>query len=277
LDDTFRLPGLGGKVALVTGAGRGQGRSHAVRFAQCGVDCIVLDICADVEGVPYPMASPEDLAETVRLVEAEDRRAYAITADVRDFDAVKAGVDAGVAVLGGLDIVVANAGNTVQERDVPGWEVSDVRYRAVVGTNLDGVWNTIKATAPVLVASNTGGAMILISSTAGLKGMAEIPDYAAAKHGVVGLMRTFAQELAPHSIRVNTIHPTGVVTPLTDSEMMRAKFDASPTLKSHFANLLPIERLRPTDISDAVLWLASDAARYVTGVALPVDAGYTTR
>ena len=231
----------------------------------------------DIDEVPYGMATPEELKETAALVEAEGRRAHTALADVRDLAALESAVAAGVTELGRLDLVVANAGVVVQEHDVTGWEMSEARFRTVLDVNLIGAWNTLKATVPSLLERGEGGSIVLVSSTAGLRGMVDIPDYAASKHGVVGLMRTFAQELAPHRIRVNTVHPTGVVTPMTESEMMTSKFAASPALMEHFANLLPVEALQPTDLSDAVLWLTSDAAKYITGVTLPVDAGYTAK
>jgi SDR family mycofactocin-dependent oxidoreductase len=277
MSEAFQLPGLEGKVAFVTGAGHGMGRSHAVRMAQSGVDSILVDVGRDIDEVPYAMATAAELEETVTLVEAEGARAHAALADVRDLTALQDAVAAGVERFGGVDIVVANAGVVVQEQGVSGWEVSEARFRAVVEVNLFGVWNTLKATVPALLERGGGGSIVLVSSTAGLKGMIDIPDYAASKHGVVGLMRTFAQELAPHRIRVNTVHPTGVATPMTESEMMTSKFAASPALMENFANLLPVDALQPTDLSDAVLWLASDAAQYITGVTLPVDAGYTAK
>ncbi len=268
---------LDNKVALITGAARGQGRSHAVRFAGEGADIIAVDICQDVEAVPYSMATPEDLSETIRLVESLDRRIVAGVADVRDFAALDAAVSVGVAELGRLDIVVANAGVVVQELDVPGWEMSEQRWSTLIDINLTGVWHTLKAAIPAMIAGQRGGSIVITSSTAGIKGMVNISDYAASKHGVVGLMRTFAQELAPHNIRVNTVHPTGVATPMVQNEMMESVIAASPELATNFANLLDVDSPQASDISDAMLWLVSDAARYVTAVALPIDAGFTQK
>ncbi len=277
MSQNYELPGLDGKVALITGAAHGMGRSHAVELARCGVDTILVDLESDPPNARYPMGNAAELEETARMVEAEGRRAHVAVADVRDFAALEAAVAAGVMKLGRLDIVVANAGVVVQEQDVAGWEVSEERWDFVVDIDLKGVWHTVKASAPWLVEAGNGGSIVLVSSTAGLKGMVEIPDYAAAKHGVVGLMKTFAQELAGAEVRVNAVHPGGVMTPMTTNEMMTSKLEASPELQSHFAGILPVEVMDPVDISNAVLFLASDAARYVTGISLPVDAGYAVK
>jgi SDR family mycofactocin-dependent oxidoreductase len=274
---SIEVKGLAGKVALITGAARGQGRSHAVHLAEAGVDLILVDICAPIEGVPYDLATPDDLDATVDQVQALGRRAVAAIADVREFDQLKAAVDTGVEELGRLDIVLANAGVVVQELDVPGWELSEQRWRAVIEVNLMGAWHTLKAAVPKLLAGERGGSIVITSSTAGIKGMVDIADYAASKHGLVGLMRTFAQELAPHDIRVNTVHPTGVATPMIENEMMETVVAGSPALADNFANLLEVPSLQAADISEAILWLVSDAARFVTGVTLPVDAGFTQK
>jgi SDR family mycofactocin-dependent oxidoreductase len=273
----LEVHGLDGKVALITGAARGQGRAHAVRLARSGVDLIVTDICAEVAEVPYPMATRADLEETVRLVEAEGRRAYAAVADVRDFAQLQAAVEAGVEELGRLDIVIANAGIVIQELDVPGWEMSEARWNALIDTNLTGVWHTLKAGVPRMIEGGRGGSAVIICSTTGIKGMVNMADYAASKHGIVGVMRSFAQELAPHKIRVNTIHPTGVATPMVENEMMETVIAGSPELAANFKNLLDVDLLQPDDISDAVLWLVSDAAKYVTAAQLVVDAGFTQK
>jgi SDR family mycofactocin-dependent oxidoreductase len=268
---------LEGKVALITGAARGQGRSHAVRFATEGADIIAVDICQDVRGIPYPMGTPEDLAETTRLVTEQDRRIVPAQADVRDFAALEAAVSKGVGELGRLDIVVANAGVVSNQLGVRGWEISEERWHALIDVDLTGVWHTLKAAVPAIIAGERGGSIVITSSTAGIKGMVNIADYASSKHGVVGLMRTFAQELAPYNIRVNTVHPTGVATPMVENDMMDAVLAASPEVAANLSNMLPIDSLQPSDISDAMLWLVSDAARYVTGVTLPIDAGFTQK
>jgi SDR family mycofactocin-dependent oxidoreductase len=268
-----------GKVAFITGAARGQGRSHAIRLAQEGADIIAVDLCGQVDSVPYAMATPDDLAETVQQVEALDRRIVATQADVRDYGAVKAAVEDGVAQLGRLDIVSANAGifsfGTLEELDETHWQ-------DMIDVNLTGVWHAAKATIPHLRAAG-GGSIILTSSTAGLQAIPNIGHYTAAKHGVVGLMRTLALELAPDFIRVNSVHPTVVNTDMIQNsatyELFASDLPVAERTKEALAprfqalNVLPIPWVEAVDISNAVLWLASDESRYVTGVTLPIDAG----
>lgn len=267
---------LEGKVAFITGAARGQGRSHAIRLAQEGADIIAVDICAQIDTVPYPMSTPDDLAETVRQVEALDRRIQASQADVRDRTALQAAFDAGVAALGPVDIVLGNAGifPLSAEPDAREWQ-------DVIDVNLTGVYNTVETAIPSMIERGLGGAIVLTSSTAGLNGIGgNTPGglgYTAAKHGVVGLMRSYANYLAPHSIRVNTVHPTGVNTPMVVNDAIQAVMQADPSMGAAMANALPVDMLEPVDISNAILWLVSDAARYVTGVTLPVDAGFTNK
>jgi SDR family mycofactocin-dependent oxidoreductase len=269
---------LAGKVALVTGAARGQGRSHAVRFAEEGADVIAIDLCSDLDNVPYPLATLADLDETVRVVEALGRRVVARQADVRDIDALRSAVDEGVAELGRLDVVCANAG---VNNPAPAHELAESVWSAVVDVDLSGVWRTCKLAIPHIVAGQRGGAIVLTSSAAGLKGYANIAHYTAAKHGVNGLVKTLAQELAPHRIRVNSVNPTQVDTPMIMNEPMFALFcpDVPNPTRADFArvsqamHLLPIPWVEPRDVSNTVLFLASDEARYITGVALPVDAG----
>jgi SDR family mycofactocin-dependent oxidoreductase len=265
---------VAGKVAFITGAGRGQGRSHAIRLAEEGADIIAVDICRDYDTVGYGMATAEDLAETVKAVEALDRRIIATQADVRDAGALKAAVDDGVAQLGHLDIVSANAGIcTVQ----PWEQVTPAVWQDTLDTNLTGVWNTMVVSAPHLIAAG-GGSIICTSSTAGIKGLPYLAPYVAAKHGVVGIAKTMANELARHHIRVNTVHPTGVDTPMgTGLGGLEPLLTADPTLGPIFMNTLPVEIVDPRDISNAVLFLASDEARYVTGLEFTVDAGNTIR
>jgi SDR family mycofactocin-dependent oxidoreductase len=274
------MPGrVAGKVAFITGAARGQGRSHAIRLAQEGADIIAVDICEDVPGIPYPGATEADLAETVKLVEALDRRIVAAKADVRDYAGLKAVLDDGVAQLGRLDIVSANAG--IGTAPVPAWEMDESVWQTMIDINLTGVWHTAKAAIPLLIEGGHGGSIILTSSAAGLQAYENIAHYVSAKHGVVGLMRTLALELAPHFIRVNSIHPTQVDTPMIQNEPTWRLFrpDLEHPTEADFApasqamNALPIPWVEPVDISNAVLYLASDESRYVTGVALPVDAG----
>ena len=273
------MPGrVEGKVAFITGAARGQGRSHAVRLAQEGADIIAVDICAQVDSVPYPMATPDDLAETVKEVEALDRRIVAAQADVRDYDALKAALDDGIARLGRLDIVSANAGIASFGRAD---ELGEQAWRDMIDTDLTGAWHAAKAAIPHLIAGGRGGSIVITSSDAGLKGFQNIAHYVAAKHGLVGLMRTLALELAPHMIRVNSIHPTQVDTDMIMNAPTYALFRPDlehPTQQdfeaaSQATNALPVPWVEPVDISNALLFLASDEARYITGVTLPVDAG----
>jgi len=267
-----------GKVAFITGAARGQGRSHAVRLAQEGADIIAVDLCDQVDSVPYQMATPEDLADTVKQVEALDRRIVATKADVRDYGALKKALDDGVAQLGRLDIVSANAGIASFG---PAEDLPEQTWQDMIDTNLTGVWHAAKAAIPHLIAGGRGGSIVLTSSAAGLKAYANAAHYVSAKHGVVGLMRTLALELAPHMIRVNSLHPTQVDTDMVMNEFTFKLFSPdteNPTIEdfrpaSQAMNALPIPWVEPVDISNALLFLASDEARYITGVTLPVDAG----
>ncbi len=268
-----------GKVAFITGAARGQGRAHAVRLAQEGADIIAVDICKQIESVLVPLATPEDLAETADLVKGHNRRIYTAEVDVRDYAALKAAVDAGVEQLGRLDIIVANAGigNGGHTLD----KTSEEDWTDMIDVNLGGVWKTVKAGVPHLLAGGRGGSIILTSSVGGLKAYPHTGHYVAAKHGVVGLMRTFAVELGQHMIRVNSVHPTNVNTPLFMNEPTMKLF--RPDLENpgpddlkaiaQMMHTLPIGWVEPEDIANAVLFLASDEARYVTGVTLPIDAG----
>ena len=263
-----------GKVAFITGAARGQGRSHAIRLAEEGADIIAIDVCHDYETVGYPLASEADLAQTVKAVEALDRRIVATQADVRDAEELKKAVDDGVAQLGKLDIVCANAGIcTVQAWD----EVTPAVWQDTLDTNLTGVWNTMVSATPHLIA-NGGGSIICTSSTAGIKGLPFLAPYVAAKHGVVGIARTMANELASHKIRVNTVHPTGVDTPMaTGLGGLNPLIERDQNLGPIFMNTYPVEMVDARDISNAVLFLASDESRYVTGLEFTVDAGNTIR
>jgi SDR family mycofactocin-dependent oxidoreductase len=265
---------VAGKVAFVTGAGRGQGRSHAIRLAEEGADIIAVDILEDYDTVGYGMSTEADLAETVKAVEALDRRIVATKADVRDKAALRKAVDDGVGQLGKLDIVAANAGIcTVQKWD----EVTPQVWQDTLDTNLTGVWNTMVVAVPHLIA-NGGGSIICTSSTAGIKGLPFLAPYVAAKHGVVGIAKTMANELAKHKIRVNTVHPTGVDTPMVAGlGGLENLFPDDPSLAPIFMNTFPVEMVDPRDISNAVLFLASDEGRYVTGLEFTVDAGNTIR
>ena len=265
-----------GKVAFITGAARGQGRSHAIRLAEEGADIIAVDVCASIESVPYPLATPDDLAETVRAVESLDRRIVSTAVDVRDADGLRSALEKGVAELGRLDIVIANAGVAAMSvRPSPN------AWRDVIDINLTGVFNTVEAASPTLVEQGTGGAIVLTSSTAGIMGIGGAGGgglgYTASKHGVVGLMRSYANLLAAHSIRVNSVHPTGVNTMMINNEAMREFFSRDAAFAIQNPNALPVPMIEPVDVSNAILWLVSDEARYITGVALPVDAGYINK
>jgi SDR family mycofactocin-dependent oxidoreductase len=265
---------LDGKVAVITGAARGQGRSHALKLASQGADIIAVDICGPVAGMGYPMAGKEDLDETIRGVEKLGRRAISAVVDVRDGKALTDAVANAVNVLGRLDIAVANAG-------VGGaWEWDSVTadiWRDVIDINLTGVWNTCVAAAPHLIAAG-GGSVIIISSTAGLKGQPFLAPYVAAKTGIVGLARSLANEWAEHRIRVNTVHPAGVDTDMSAGfANLQPLIDRHPALGPIFKNTLDVEVVELSDVSAAVAYLASDDARYVTGTELKVDAGNTIR
>lgn len=274
---------LEGKVAFVTGAGRGQGRAHAKALAAEGADIIAFDICDDIPEVAYPMATRAELQETCAAIESMGRRAVAAVGDVRSYSALAAAVEQGVGDQGRLDIVVANAGVAMMDPDLEkDVDLLQASWEAVIGINLTGVWNTVRATAPAMIRAGNGGSIILTSSTAGLKGLSSPGNignegYGAAKHGVVGLMRQFAVELSQHMIRVNSVHPTGVATMMIQNEAMGRFLEAFPDATSSLTNLLPVEVLQPEDIADAVVFLASDKAKYITGVTLPVDAGFTVK
>ena len=272
-----------GKVAFITGAARGQGRAHAVRLAQEGANVIGVDICEAVEGLPYPPATPEDLSETVRQVEALDRRIVAEKVDTRDETRLRDFVDRAVAELGSLDIAAANAGiilmpALLQDTGFQSWQT-------MIDVTLTGTWNTVRAAIPHMIAGERGGAIIITTSTASLQAVENIGPYITAKHGLVGLMRTLALELGPHSIRVNSIAPTAVETDLIMNDTFYRLF--SPGVenpgKSDMAKVmqtlhaLPVPWIQPIDIANALLFLASDEARYITGINLPVDAGFTQR
>ncbi|MEU4647199.1 mycofactocin-coupled SDR family oxidoreductase [Nocardia fluminea] len=272
---------VSGKIALITGAARGIGRAQAIRLAEEGADIVAVDICGPVETVVSPGATHDDLAETVRAVEATGARVVAATVDVRDGAALRAAVDAAAEQLGGLDIVCATAGISSSGGAL---ELTEQQWQTMIDVNLTGVWQTCKAATPHLIARG-GGAMILTSSIAGLRGLVGVAHYTAAKHGVVGLMRSLAKELAPHHVRVNSVHPTNVDTPMIQNDMVRKVFrpDRDNPTREEFAeaavtmNMLPIPWVDPIDIANAALFLASDEGRYITAVTLPIDAGSTQR
>jgi SDR family mycofactocin-dependent oxidoreductase len=268
---------LSGKVAFITGAARGQGRAHAVKLASEGADIIAVDLCDQIASVPYPLASPDDLAATVKLVEETGARIYAAEADVRERDSLKTALRAGTEALGDrLDIVIANAGIAPM--------AGEDAWQDVIDVNLTGVYNTVDVAMKPMVKFGNGGAIVLTSSVAGLVGlgspMAGSIGYAAAKHGIVGLMRVYANVLAQFSIRVNSIHPAGVDTPMIDNDFTRSWLEGMAQQQQggpSMSNALPVQTLDAEDIANAVLWLVSDAARYVTGVTLPLDAGYVNK
>lgn len=272
---------LDGKVAFITGAGRGQGRSHAVRLAADGADIIGVDICADIASNGYPMASRDELDETVALVEAQGGKMVASVADVRDFHALKSALDAGVQHFGRLDIVCANAGiATMSFRELTIEEELE-QWTDVLNVNLVGAFHTAKAAMPHLIAGERGGSIVFTSSTAGLVGFGGLQGgglgYAASKHGIVGLMRTLANALAPQSIRVNTVHPTAVNTMMATNDAMTSFLENYPEGGPHLQNPMPVGLLEPEDISAAIAYLVSDAGKYVTGVTFPVDAGFCNK
>lgn len=272
---------LDGKVAFITGVARGQGRSHAVRLASDGADIIGIDICADIPSNGYPMASRDELEETIALVEAAGGKMVASVADVRDFGAVDGALAAGVDHFGRLDIVCANAGiATMAFRELTIDEELE-QWTDVLDVNLVGAFHTAKAAIPHLVAGRRGGSIVFTSSTAGLRGFGGLQGgglaYAASKHGIVGLMRTLSNALAPESIRVNTVHPTAVNTMMATNEAMTSFLEHYPEGGMHLQNPMPVSLLEPEDISAAIAYLVSDAGKYVTGVAFPVDAGFCNK
>jgi SDR family mycofactocin-dependent oxidoreductase len=270
---------LDGKVALITGAARGQGRSHAVRLARDGADVIAVDICRQIDSVAYPLATPADLARTVAEVEALGRRIVAAEADVRDAAALRAAVASGAARLGSVDIVVANAGIGMMSSGAS----EEQAFRDQVEVNLFGVWNTVQAAAPVMIEQGRGGAIVLTGSTLGLvgrggNGSGGSDGYCASKHAIVGLGRTWAHWLAPHNIRVNSVHPAGANTPMVINDAVAELFASAPASSgADVGNLLDVQLIEAVDVSNAIAWLVSDEARYVTAVALPVDAGFTAK
>lgn len=270
---------VAGKVALVTGAARGQGRSHAVKLAEEGADIIAVDVCKHIENTPEPWSTPDDLAQTADMIKALDRRVVTAEVDVRDFDRLKTVIGGGVDELGRLDIVVANAGI-----GTPGAMLDDMdesRWQQTLDVNLTGVWKSVKAAVPHIKAGGQGGSIILTSSVGGLKAYPHVGHYVTAKHGVVGLMRSFAVELGQFSIRVNSVHPTHVATDMLLNDSTYRSFrpdldnpgpdDIKPICQMF--HMLPTPWVEAEDISSAVLFLASDESRYVTGVPLPIDAG----
>ncbi|MCW2981364.1 MAG: oxidoreductase, family [Solirubrobacterales bacterium] len=274
---------LEGKVAFITGAARGQGRSHAVRLAEDGADIVAVDVCADVETVPYPLGTADELAETAKLVEAAGRRCATATADIRSLEQLGAAVDLAKETFGQIDILVSNAGIWSGSSD--SWSLDEETWQTMIDINLTGQWKTAKAVIPTMIEGGTGGAITITSSTIGLKATTGNVHYTSAKHGVIGLVRTLAHELAPHNIRVNAVCPTTVNSPMITNDALYSLFrpdlespslaDAEPGLND--LNLLDVTMMEPAEVSAAISWLVSDDARYVTGIALPIDAGSTAK
>jgi SDR family mycofactocin-dependent oxidoreductase len=274
---------LDGKVAFISGIARGQGRSHALRLASEGADIIGVDICHDIAAMDYPNATPADLAETTKLIEQLDRRVITSEADVRDSGAVRHAVGSGVAELGRLDIVLSNAGIV---RLHPDCDDPEQLWQDIVGTNLTGAFHVISAAVPHLIAGGRGGVIVITGSTAGVRPVAN-PSvgalaYTASKWGLVGVCKQLAATLAEHSIRVNIVHPTGVASGMTMNAAMaelaeQAMAGGDANGMAAMQNAMPVQILQPADISDAIAFLVSDQAKWITGVSLPVDAGFSVR
>lgn len=270
------------KVVFITGAARGQGRAHAVRFAEEGADVIAFDLCAQIDTVGYPMSTPEDLEETVRLVEKTGRRIVAERGDVRDRDRLAEVIATGVAEFGRLDFVLANAGilpaTGSQGRDI-------AAFTDAVAVMLNGVYYTIEAALPALLRNPDGGAVVITSSAAGFTSVSTefatmshgAAGYTAAKHGVIGVMRHFARSLAEKNIRVNSVHPGGVATPMVLNQAMADWAGEHPTFSSAQQPLLQLPMMEAGDVSDLMVYLCGPAGRYMTGAAIPLDAGQTLK
>lgn len=274
---------LDGKVALVTGAARGQGRAHAIKLAEEGANIVAIDIAENIDTVFYPLATEDDLAETAKAVEAAGVQVIARKADVRYQEQLDAVVAETKETFGRLDIVAANAGIATNFRKT--WEITDREWQDILDVNLTGVWRTIKATVPFMIEAGNGGSITLTSSLAGLKGYSNIAGYVATKHAVNGLMRTLANELGPYNIRVNSVCPGLINTDMMMNEptyrIWRPDLE-NPTQEDAIElfrtfQVLPTNYLEPRDVSEVIAWLASDAARFITGVAFPVDGGQIGR
>jgi SDR family mycofactocin-dependent oxidoreductase len=264
---------LQGRVAFITGAARGQGRAHAARLAREGADIIALDICAPVsDSISYPAATPEDLAETVRAVEAEGRKVLARQVDIRDDAAVRQLVADGVEQFGRLDILVANAGVLSWGRI---WELSDEQWNTVIDVNLSGTFHTLRAAIPPMIEAGNGGSIIVVSSSAGLKATPGNGHYSASKHGLTALTNSLAIELSEFGIRVNSIHPYSVDTPMIEPELMMQVFGEHPHFVHSFGPMLlqPNGFMGAAEVSDVVAWLAGDGSGTLTGAQIPVDKG----
>jgi SDR family mycofactocin-dependent oxidoreductase len=272
-----------GKVAFITSAARGQGRSHAIRLAEEGADIVIVDIAEQIDEVEYTMPSEADLAETAALVERLDRRVIARKADVRSVEQMQAVADEAIATFGHIDIVIANAGITSGHG--PFYDFTEAQWDRLMDVNLKGAWVTCKVTVPSMVRRQQGGAVVITASGAGLRAAPGLVNYNVSKHGVVGLMKTMANELAPEYIRVNAVCPSTVDTPMIQHAKLYQAFrpdlvdPGKEDVVEAFRGMNPIPEpwLAPSDVSDAVLWLVSDEARFITGVALPVDFGLNNK
>lgn len=270
------------QVVFITGAARGQGRSHAVRFAEEGANIIAVDSCSPVSGTTYDMATRDDLQDTVRLVEAAGGRIVATIADVRSQEQLDEACTSGVREFGRIDVVVANAGIFTKSKST--WEMTEDQWNSTIDIDLSGVWRTCKSAIPTMISGANGGSIIITASSNGYRGEAGHPSYNAAKLGLVGLMRTLAAELGDHAIRVNTIHPTVVKTPLMWNDMMIDTFVPGETTATmspdtwwkgmERMHMLPIGAIEATEISDVVLFLASSGGKHITASEIPIDAGY---
>ena len=264
---------LQGRVAFITGAARGQGRAHAARLAREGADIIALDICAPVsDSISYQPATPEDLAETVQAVEAEGRKVLAREVDIRDDAAVRQLVADGVEQFGRLDIIVANAGVLSWGRI---WELSDEQWNTVIDVNLTGTFHTLRAAIPAMIEAGNGGSIVVVSSSAGLKATPGNGHYSASKHGLTGLTNSLAIELSEFGIRVNSIHPYSVETPMIEPDLMKQVFAKHPHYIHSFGPMLlqPNGFMGAAEVSDVVAWLAGDGSGTLTGAQIPVDKG----
>ena len=270
---------LTGKTILITGAGRGQGRAHAIAAAEAGADIVAIDVCSPVDGVEYDLASPEDLQRTVELVESLDRRIVSTVADVRDSEAISSAVNKGISTFGAIDGVVANA--AVLDWGPKLWEISEEMWTTVIDINLSGVWRTVKAVAPHMIAARSGS-IVMISSINGFEAAFDYTSYVAAKHGVIGLMRNAALELAPHNVRSNAVCPGAIDTKIWNNPMGYAQFNPGQAATREdavdacyaYPALAGRTALPSRAVSNAVCWLLSDLAEHVTGIALPVDGGH---
>jgi SDR family mycofactocin-dependent oxidoreductase len=273
---------LEGQVAFITGAARGQGRSHAVRLAEAGADIVAIDICAPIDGVNYPLGTKEDLDETAKLVEAQGRRIVTAVADVREASQLAAAVEAGMNSFGRIDHLIANAGILTLSREEP--TTPDARllaWQRTLDVNLTGIWQSVEAVLPAIRHGGRGGSIVITSSVAGLRAITvnnlALTAYVASKTALVGLMRGWAKDLAPESIRVNTIHPTNAPTGMTQNSVIEYVASQNPGLADAFSNPLPIDEIQVEDLSAAVIYLCGASGRYVTGVTLSVDAGFNIK